>query len=123
MIVYDFTMNNTNNKQKEIGNESSNNEHMGACGHKDVRTGPDILFTNTLTLLNKTVGTIILRWSFNRDFFRKNQTRSFNRTAQLIETSEYRKLHDRFLVGTSIINCSSSKIIQGQECGAIDLSH
>ena len=52
MIVYDFTMNNTNNKQKEIGNESSNNEHMGACGHKDVRTGPDILFANTLTLFH-----------------------------------------------------------------------
>ena len=47
MIVQDFTMNNTNNKQKEIGNESSNNEQMGACGHKDVRTGPDILFANT----------------------------------------------------------------------------
>ena len=52
MIVYDFTMNNTNNKQKEIGNESSNNEQMGACGHKDVRTGPDILFANTLTLFH-----------------------------------------------------------------------
>ena len=44
-----------------------------------------------------------------------------------IETSQYRKFHDSFtkklLVGTSISNCSSSKIIQGQECGAIDLSH
>ena len=58
-IVSDFTMNNTNNKQKEIGNESFNNEHMGARGHKDVRTGPDIFFANTLTLfhffLNKNV--------------------------------------------------------------------
>ena len=45
-------MNNTNNKQKEIGNESSNNEHMGARGHKDVKTGPNIFFGNTLTMFH-----------------------------------------------------------------------
>ena len=45
-------MNNTNNKQKEIGNESSNNEDMGARGHKDVKTGPNIFFGNTLTMFH-----------------------------------------------------------------------
>ena len=40
-------MNNTNNKKKEIGNESFNNEHMGAGGNKDVRTGPRIVLADT----------------------------------------------------------------------------